>query len=530
MTQSVSMPKKAASPITACDGDAGAPNLRPTIGSPETRSTQLAMMASCVEATPGVVVSFRLAPDGRRSFPYASCNFQDVYGFSLEQANASGEALCKNIHPDDVDRVMNAVAISASNLSRYHQEYRYLHPRKGMIWIEVQSAPTREPDGAVLWHGYVCDVTARKRAEEEFRRSEARHRAFFDANLIGVCYASAIGATITEANDRYLEMLGFTRDDLNAGRINWKELTPPEYHAVNEPAIAELLATGRNERPTEKEYVRKDGTRLPVLVARALLDRDSLDGVAFVLDISEQKLNEARVREAYKCQLAMMRSMALGIAHEINQPLAATTTYLGVLPRLLDMPPTERPTTVRETVDKAVAQMLRAGEIIARLRSFIAHGEPDKIRMGMHNLICEAVDKIMLGEEQRNIAVALELNASSDLVLVDRVQIMQVLLNLIRNAAEAMEPMTNRRLSISTVSTETEIRIDVADTGIGLCETRRGALFVPFATTKPSGMGIGLSISREIVEAHHGRIWGEPRPEGGAIFSFTLPFAEEERE
>jgi PAS domain S-box-containing protein len=392
----------------------------------------LAMMAACVKSMPGVIASFRLGVDGKGSFPYASANFENIFGFTLEEANADGEALRTHIHPDDYERVMAAIAASASQLTKYHCEYRYLHPLKGTIWIEVQSAPTRELDGAILWHGYVCDVTARSRAGEALRLSEARHRAFFDANLIGVCYGNAKSATITEANDKYLEMLGFTRDDLNAGRINWRELTAPEYQEMNEAAIAELLATGRNDRPTEKEYIRKDGSRLPVLVARALLDRDTLDGVAFILDISEQKQNEAGLWEA-----------TIAIATE------------------------------------------------------------------------------------KKITVALEFGASSDEALADRVQITQVLINLIRNAKEAMEPVAERRLVISSHSTESEIRIDIADTGIGLSEKRRSALFVPFATTKPSGMGVGLSISREIIEAHHGRIWGEGRPEGGAIFSFTLPLVDQ---
>lgn len=489
------------------------------------------MMAACVDAMPGAIASFRFSPDGTGCFPYGSANFEDIFGFRPEESKADLATMRARIHPDDVARIDAAIATSATHLTKYHEEYRFLHPAKGAIWIEVHSMPTREPDGSIIWHGYVCDITARKRAEEELRLSEARHRAFFDANLIGVCYANATDATIVEANDRYLQMLGYTREDLNAGRINWRELTPPEYRAVNDAAIAELLETGKNERPTEKEYIRKDGSRLPVLVARAILDRDTLSGVAFILDISELKEKEARLREAHRGQLAMMRSMALGIAHEINQPLAATVAYLRVLPRLLEIEPEKRPASVLDTVNNTVAQVMRAGEIISRLRSFIAHGEPDKVRANMHGLILEAMETILSVAKEKKIAVTLDLGASSDEVLADRVQIVQVLINLIRNAKEAMEPVSERRLVISTRSIDADIRIDIADTGVGLTEKRRSDLFVPFATTKPSGMGVGLSISREIIEAHHGRIWAEANPEGsGAIFSFTLPLVEDEAE
>lgn len=483
-----------------------------------------AMMTACVEAMPGAIASFRLSPEGIGSFPYGSGNFEDIFGFPPEESAADLPTMRSRVHPDDLERIHAAIATSAAQLTMYHEEYRILHPIKGAIWIEVHSMPTRERDGSIIWHGYVCDVTARKRAEEELRLSEARHRAFFDANLIGVCYGNAANAAITEANDKYLEMLGYTREDLNAKRINWRELTPPEYAVENEAAIAELIATGKNARPTEKEYFRKDGSRLPVLVARALLDRDRQDGVAFILDISELKEKEARLREVHRGQLAMMRSMAVGIAHEINQPLAATATYLRVLPRLLEVDPAQRPANVSETVKKAVAQVMRAGEIVSRLRSFIAHGEPDKVRVHMHELILEAMESVVAVAQEKKIVITLDLGAASSEVLADRVQIVQVLINLLRNAKEAMEHVAERGLTISTRSTEADVRIDIADTGVGLSEKRRSALFVPFVTTKPSGMGVGLSISREIIEAHHGRIWADENPEGqGAMFSFTLP-------
>jgi len=486
------------------------------------------MMAACVDAMPGAIVSFRFDyNEGKGSFPYASANCKDIFGYGPEEPAVDLATLRARIHPDDVERIDAAIAASAAQMTRYHEEYRYLHPLKGTVWLEVQSTPTREAEGTIIWHGYVCDVTARKRAEEELRLSEARHRAFFDANLTGVCYGDAVTAVITEANQKFLEMLGFTREDLSAGRINWKELTPPEYRAANEAAIEELLTTGRNERPTEKEYFRKDGSRLPVLVSRALLDQEKLEGVAFVLDISEQKQNEAREREAHRDRVAVMRSMALGIAHEINQPLAATAIYLKALPRLLDMRPDERPSSIQETVNKATSQILRAGEIISRLRSFIAHGEPDKIKLRLHDLIMDAIHATMAGAIENKVSISLAMNAASDLVLADKVQITQVMVNLIRNANEAMESSQQRRLAVSTRSTDLEITVDVVDTGVGLCGKRQSALFVPFATTKASGMGIGLSISREIIEAHQGKIWGEQRPEGGAVFSFTLPLAEE---
>jgi PAS domain S-box-containing protein len=409
-------------------------------------------------------------------------------------------------------------------LTLWRDEFRYEHPEKGMIWLEGQSSPNLEPGGDIVWHGYVQDVTERMRAELELRASEARSRALFDSKLLGVICWNVNGA-ITDANDKFLEMLGYCREDLRAGQLDWVDMTPPEYRCLVEEALAELKATGANRHPFEKEYVRKDGTRLPVLVAGVMLDEARLNGVAFVLDISQRKDAEARMQKLHADRMNLMKSMAAGLAHEINQPLAATVVYLKTLRRLLDMQPERRPASVVEALDKAAAQATRMGQIVTRLRAFIAHGEPDKILLKLHQLIRDAYDAISIKAKERKIRVTLQLNAEEDEVLADKVQIEQVLVNLIRNAKEAIGVSKRREIVISTSSSGIEVRVDIADTGIGLSQKVKSSLFEPFMTTKANGMGVGLSISRAIIQAHHGRIWAESNPEGGAIFSFTLPLA-----
>jgi PAS domain S-box-containing protein len=492
-----------------------------------TEKAQLAeQLSSVAAAVPGAIFSFRESRDGRQSFPYASANFSALFGLSLEEVRADAAPLLARIHADDRDRISAGAAESARALSIRHDEFRYEHPQKGTIWIDGQSSPIAEPGGDIVWHGYIQDVTERKRAEEELRASEARSRAFFDSGLLGVIYWNVNGA-ITDANDKFLEMLGYSRDDLTAGRLDWVKLTPPEYRRLDESALEQLVTMGRNQRPFEKEYFRSDGTRLPILVACAMLDEAHYEGVAFVLDISEQKKNEARMQKLHADRMMVMQSMAIGIAHEINQPLTATVAYLRAARRLLDMKEERRPVSVPETLDKASAQITRAGEIVARLRVFIAHGEPDKFPLKAHDLIRDAYEATVMGMKKGQIRATLQLNASHDEVLADRVQIVQVLVNLIRNAKEAMEAVPRRELMISTTSSASDIRIDVIDTGVGLSEKVKCSLFEPFATSKPSGMGVGLSISRAIIEAHHGSIWAESNPEGGAIFSFTLPLAKD---
>jgi PAS domain S-box-containing protein len=491
---------------------------------------QLEVMAACVAATPGAICSFRQSAEGEPSFPYASDNFPSVFGFAPEQVRANGAPVFACNHPDDRNRISASIAESARSLSTWHEEFRYDHPQKGTIWLEGFSRPLPEPGGAIVWHGHVQDITERKRAEAELRVSEERFRALFDSNLIGVLYGNGRSGAITDANDKFLEMSGYDREDLRAGRINWLEMTPPEYRALNAEAIAQLIATGKNERPTEKEYIRKDGTRLPVLVARALIDKATLDGVAFVLDISEQKRNEARERKLHADRIAVMRSMAAGIAHEINQPLAASLNYVKASRRLVEMKTEQRPTSIPETLEKASAQIARAGEIVSRLRSFIAHGEPDKFALSAHGLIQEALNATAGAMNDAGVRTSLRLNAAQDGVLADKMQMVMVLVNLMNNAKEAMGSVRTRELVVSTMSDDEEIQIDVIDTGVGLSEQMKSSLFEPFVTTKPSGMGVGLSISRAIIEAHHGRICAQSNPAGGATFSFTMPLANNRRE
>jgi C4-dicarboxylate-specific signal transduction histidine kinase len=260
-----------------------------------------------------------------------------------------------------------------------------------------------------------------------------------------------------------------------------------------------------------------------------MLDEEHLNGVAFVLDISERKEAEARMRKFHADRMNVMESMAAGLAHEINQPLAATVVYLQTLRRLLDMQPELRPTRVRvsvsvmEILDKAAAQVMRAGQIVTGLRAFIAHGEPDKIPLKLHKLIQDACDDTSVEAKERQARVSLQLNSEEDEVLADKVQIEQVLVNLIRNAKEAVEASDRREIVISTSSSGIDVRVEISDTGVGLSEKVKSSLFEPFVTTKVNGVGVGLSISRAIIEAHNGTIWAETNPKGGTVFGFRLP-------
>jgi len=224
-----------------------------------------------------------------------------------------------------------------------------------------------------------------------------------------------------------------------------------------------------------------------------------------------------------------MGEMASTLAHELNQPLSAISNYLKGSRRLLEGSSDDRSTTMRDALDKAVDQAMRAGQIIRRLRDFVSRGESERRVESVTKLVEEASALSLVGVKDRGIRVQFQFDPTVDLVMADRVQIQQVLLNLIRNAMDAMETAQRRDLMVRVVPTgDGHVRISVADTGSGIAPEIADQLFTPFITTKRQGMGVGLSISRTIVEAHGGRIWVEPNPGGGTIFHFTLEVVEEE--
>lgn len=273
---------------------------------------------------------------------------------------------------------------------------------------------------------------------------------------------------------------------------------------------------------------RKDGSTFPMeLAVGEMRTEGGRFFTGFVRDLTERQRTEARLQELQSELVHISRLTALGemastLAHELNQPLSAIANYLRGSVRLLGTQdiPRERLT---EALEKASEQTLRAGEIIRRLRDFVSRGETERRLESLPKLIEEAGALALVGAKEHGVQVQFNLDPAVNLVLADRVQIQQVVLNLIRNAIDAMEHSPRRELHVAARPVEDGfVQITVADTGPGVSPDVADQLFQPFITTKRHGMGVGLSISRTIVEAHGGRIWAEPTPGGGASFHFTL--------
>ena len=404
-------------------------------------------------------------------------------------------------------------------------------PDGSLQYFDVYVEPRHDPDGRVV--GIICsatDLTDSKRAEGVLRQSESRLRAVLDGVREAIVAIDEHGV-VQSINAAGVRMFGFEQSEIVGGNVT--ALMMEEEAHRQDSYIADFLnARQRSGHARNLEGRRKDGSRFPVelSVVDASYDKVRLI-VGFVRDLSDRRIFEARVEKLQRERFASMGGLTAVIAHELNQPLAATGVYLDTAQRLLKLPPEQRPATVERTLEKAADQISRAGEIIVRLREFVAHGEPDKAAHSLHGLIHDVYLQKLAPAQAVNAKLELAFGVEDDNVLMDKVQIRQVLINLVRNANEAVAGSPVRRVTISTARHGDDmVRIDVSDTGAGLSDEILGKLFEPFTTTKTTGLGVGLSISRSIVEAHYGALWATRNPGGGTTFSFTLPLAEAEAE
>jgi len=277
---------------------------------------------------------------------------------------------------------------------------------------------------------------------------------------------------------------------------------------------------------------RRDGSTFPIelTVGEAETGGERVF-TGFIRDLTERQQTELRLHDlqnefAHVARVTEMGTLATSIAHELNQPLTAIANYVEAASELLADPTPERVAMVREALDECASQSVRAGQIVRRLRDFISRGESERQVVPLARLVNEASALALMSVDSRSLELDVRIGQGK-LVRVDRVQIQQVLLNLIRNAVEAMADSPFRRLAItSRKAVKGMLEVVVADSGPGLAVEVAERLFEPFLTTKAAGMGVGLSISRTIVEAHEGRIWAESSDLGGAAFHFTLPEAE----
>src|SRR5215470_15245992 len=382
-------------------------------------------------------------------------------------------------------------------------------------------------------------IAAREKAEAEVRELasglEAKVRCLIDSNIIGIIIWSHDGR-ITGANETFLRMVGYSRADLVAGQVSWMELTPAEWRSADAQRLAMLKSMGISP-PHEKEFFHKAGHRVPVLVGGAAFDEAGDDGAAFVVDLSDRKKAEQAAREsekryaevrmelAHANRVATMGELSASITHEINQPVAAAVNNASAALRWLDKEPPDLE-QARQALNRIFANGNRVSEVIGRIRALIKKAPPRKDDLEINKVILEVI-ALSRGEVMKNgVSVQTQLAEGLPLIQGYRVQLQQVILNLIMNAVQAMSGVNegSRELLISAGNgASSGVLVAVQDSGSGLDPENSERLFDPFYTTKPNGMGLGLSICRSIVEAHGGRIWASRNAGPGATVQFTLP-------
>jgi PAS domain S-box-containing protein len=577
------------------------------------------------------------------------------------------ERVMQRIHPDDLAMMRRVLDETSRGEKDFDITHRLLMSDGSVKFVHVLSRLLKDATGNLEIAGALMDVTENTRLYRDLAEREAKIRRLVEANIIGVFTWRAEGG-ILEANDAFLQMVGYDRKDLVSGQLRWTDLTPAEWRERDERAVPEWRSTG-TVQPYEKEYFRKDGGRVPVLVGAATFEEGANQGVAFVLDLTERKraerdvtlgtealrrseayladaqglshtgssaFNETKIlhwsdetyrilgfdprnglpsREAalqaihpndrgriiqearqavhekrdYKLEfrillpdgtlkhaestahptfsasgelvevvstiidvterkraqeeherlrqlesdlahmnrLSMMGELAASLAHEITQPIAAARNnaraalnFLGKQSPDLD--------EVREALGCAVGDADRAGIIIDRMRDHIRKAPPRKHRFDLNEAINEVIVLARSAIAENGVSVRTRLSEGMAPVEGDRVQLQQVLLNLVLNAAEALSAVDKgaRDLLISSEQRTNGVVVGVLDSGPGIYPEHIERVFEAFYTTKSSGVGMGLSICRSIIEAHGGRLWADANEPRGAAFQFTLPGSE----
>ena len=382
-------------------------------------------------------------------------------------------------------------------------------------------------------------IAAREKAEAAVRELasglEAKVRRLVDTNIIGIFIWGPDGRII-DANEAFLRIVGYSRDDLVSGRMRWRELTPAEWRDADDRRVAELKATGIAQ-PYEKEYFQKGGSRVPVLVGAANFEGTQDEGVGFVIDLTDRKSAERAVREserryrevemelAHANRVSTIGQLSASIAHEVNQPIAAAVTNAHAALRWLAAQPPDIE-EARQALGRIVKDGNRAADVVGRIRALVKKTPPRKDALEINEAILEVI-ALTHGEVVKNsVSVQTQLAEALPLIRGDRVQLQQVILNLIINAVEAMSGLRegSRELVISTAKAKSEgVLVAVQDSGPGLAHESLERIFEAFYTTKPGGLGMGLSVCHSIIEAHGGRLSATASVPQGAIFEFTLP-------
>jgi PAS domain S-box-containing protein len=374
------------------------------------------------------------------------------------------------------------------------------------------------------------EVLRRRATEATLRASEERWRSMFEASAVGIAVIDQQNH-FAAANEAFQKMVGYTSEELQS--LGPLDITHEEDRKATQEMIEDVQSGKRQDYHAEKRYYRKDGKVIWVRVstARALDSSSALQSIpAIIEDITERKRAEVAWHDAREAlsratRLTVMGELSASIAHEINQPLAAIITNGHACERFLTFSPPDLD-EVKDAVGEIVRDGRRASEVLKRIRAMSKNSAPERGQVDVNHAIAEVLALTRDELLRHRVSVQTDLHSNLPTIMADRVQLQQVVLNLIMNGIDAMRAVADRSRILtvrSLLSDRGNIAVNVADSGIGLDPANRERIFDTFFTTKPEGMGMGLAISNTIIEAHRGRLWAESGSPFGAVFAFTLP-------
>lgn len=448
---------------------------------------------------------------------------------------ASYELFLSRLAPRDRDRVESAIKRVSERGGGFDVSFKIAAASGGGQWIRARAGVIRDEAGAARHlSGIFLDIDEEKQVEEALRTRESHLRSILHTipDAMIVIDGRGIMQLFSTAAER---LFGWSEHEAIGQNVSILMPEPDRtrhdgyiarYRSTNDPHIIGIgrIVTGK----------RRDGTTFPMHLSIGEMQSGGEPYfTGFVRDLTEHQQTQARLQElqselVHVSRLTAMGEMASALAHELNQPLAAISNYMKGSRRLLAGSSDPNTPKIESALDRASEQALRAGQIIRRLRDFVSRGESEKRVESLSKLIEEAGALGLAGAREQNVRLRFSLDPAADLVLADRVQIQQVLVNLFRNALEAMAQSPRRELVVANSRVADDmIEVEVSDTGSGFQGDVVPNLFQTFFTTKETGMGVGLSISRSIIEAHGGRMWAESNASGGATFRFTLPATDE---
>jgi PAS domain S-box-containing protein len=470
-----------------------------------------------VDTTPAMLHSGR--PDGyldffnKRWLEYVGLSLDDMCGWNWTRV----------IHPDDVEEDVGKWRSSLATGQPFEAEARVRRADGEYRWMLHRKVPARDEQGKIIkWYGSNVDIEDRKRAEDELRKQKEVFQKIFEDIPVMIAFIGADGH-IELANPEWERTLGWTLEEIRKQNIDiYAELFPdPQYRQI----VLDVVAASTGEWTDLKVRVR-DGRVIDVAADLVHLSDGSRLGIG--KDITEWRRTQAALQEAQENLARVTRVLAMGelaaaIAHEVNQPLAAIVTNANFCLREL-AGGAQKLGRLREAIAEIVNDGTRASAVISRIRALLMKGAPDRTKLDINEVIQE-VTRLLRHELTRN-RVSLRTDLAPDLpyVLGDRVQLQQVMLNLIMNGIDAMSMITERprELLIKSAKHSDGVLIQVQDSGPGIDPGQADRIFEPFFTDKPEGIGMGLSISRSIIESHGGRLWAAAGS-NGALFEFTLP-------